>query len=173
MQNINDEDDEFLINKSKIDRRKTFKNSTLTVNSIDDIAEDLDKNDESREIMVRSVTPTIDEEALKSFDMKSQKIVALISSQEQGSIDLAQESKPVRDVLKANYGVSYNERLEDGGGTNMKILGGSYYASPGRNMRKDELEQKQKREKASIVQDYQKSRLGDVASAVSAAEKHQ
>ena len=54
----------------------------------------------------------------------------------------------------------------------MKIRGGSYYASPGRNMRKDELEQKQKREKASIVQDYQKSRLGDITSAVSAAEKH-
>ena len=80
MQNIHDADDEFLVNKSKIDRRKTYKNSTLTVNSIDEFAEDLDKNDESREILVRSVTPTIDEEALKSFDMKSQKIVALISS---------------------------------------------------------------------------------------------
>ena len=80
MQNVHDDDDEFLVNKSKIDRRKTYKHSTLTINSIDEIAEDLDKNDESREILVRSVTPTIDEEALKSFDMKSQKIVALISS---------------------------------------------------------------------------------------------
>ena len=81
MQNVHDEDDEFfLVNRPKIDRRKTFKHSTLTVNSIDAIAEDLDKNDESREILVRSVTPTIDDEALKSFDMKSQKIVALISS---------------------------------------------------------------------------------------------
>ena len=89
---------------------------------------------------MRSDTPKIDDEALNSFDMKSHKIVELISNKEQGSIDLAQESKPVRDVLKANYGVSYNERLEDGGGTNMKIRGGSYYASPDRNMRKDELE---------------------------------
>ena len=43
----------------------------------------------------------------------------------------------------------------------MRLAGESYYASPGRNMKREELEVKQTRERASKVEDYQKSRLGD------------
>ncbi len=76
----------------------------------------------------------------------------LVSAQQ--SIDLAAKSKPVKDSLKINYGVSYREDINDGGSANVRLAGESYYASPGRNMRRDELKRRQKGERASIVQDY-------------------
>ena len=80
------------------------------------------------------------------------------------TVDLAQESRPVREVIKAGYGVSYREDPNDGGSANVRIKGESYYMSPGRNMRKDELELRQKKERASKVQEYQKSRKGEFTS---------
>ena len=67
----------------------------------------------------------------------------------------------MRETIKASFGVSYREDINDGGSANVRINGESYYKSPGRNMRKAELETRQKRERASKVQDYQKSRNGD------------
>ena len=43
--------------------------------------------------------------------------------------------------------------------------------SPGRNMRKDELDAKQKRERANIVKDYQKSRMEDISNTNSEIRK--
>ena len=50
MQPVNDEDDEFLVNRPKINKRRTFKQSAMTVNSMEEYAEDLDKIDQSREL---------------------------------------------------------------------------------------------------------------------------
>ena len=75
-------------------------------------------------------------------------------------IDLSAESKPVCQVIKPIYGVQYTENLLEGGSTNIRLDGESYYETPGRTMRKDELELKQQRERASKVQDYQMSRDG-------------
>ena len=71
--------------------------------------------------------------------MRTSKITALIA-QADDKIDLAQESKPVRETIKASYGVSYREDINDGGSANVRINGESYYKSPGRNMRRKELE---------------------------------
>lgn len=57
----------------------------------------------------------------------------------------------MRETIKASYGVSYREDINHGGSANVRINGESYYNSPGRNMRKDEFELKQKRERASKV----------------------
>ena len=57
----------------------------------------------------------------------------------------------MREALKASFGVSYREHINDGGSANVRITGESYYKSPGRNMRRNELETRQKREKASKV----------------------
>ena len=81
--------------------------------------------------------------------MRRQTITSMIKVEE--TVDLAQESRPVREVLKAGYGVSYREDPNDGGSANVRIKGESYYMSPGRNMRKDELELRQKKERASKV----------------------
>ena len=67
----------------------------------------------------------------------------------------------MRETLKASYGVSYREDINYGGSANVRINGDSYYKSPGRNMRRNELETKQQNERASKVRDYQKSRNGD------------
>ena len=67
----------------------------------------------------------------------------------------------MRETIKASYGVSYREDINDGGSANVRINGDSFYKSPGRNMRKTELDAKQQRERASKVKDYQKSRGGD------------
>ena len=50
MQPVKDEDDENFVNRPKINRRKTFKQSAMTVNSMEEYAEDLDKIDQSREL---------------------------------------------------------------------------------------------------------------------------
>lgn len=51
---------------------------------------------------------------------------------------------------------------------NVKIMGKSYYQCPGRTMRKDELENKQAKERASKVADFRSSRMGEMA----ASEDH-
>lgn len=81
----------------------------------------------------------VDEAVLQGFDMKRQRIASLIVSTDE-SIELCQESKPVREALKANFGVSYREDVNTGGTANVRIQGDSYYNSPNRNMRRDELE---------------------------------
>jgi len=109
----------------------------------------------------RPSTPPIDENVLQGFDSRKTKITALLASKD-GKIDLTSESKPVRDVLKANYGVTYKENTMKGGQVNLKVAGQSYYAQPGRTMRKSELEAKQRSELQSKVQDFRRtSRLGD------------
>ena len=64
----------------------------------------------------------------------------------------------MRETIQANYGVSYYENIDSGGSANVKLVGSSYYASPGRTMRRDELENKQVKERESKVKDYQASR---------------
>ena len=76
-------------------------------------------------------------------------------------LDLAAESKPVRETIKASYGVAYREDINDGGSANVRINGESYYKSPGRMMRRNELETKQKMERVSKVQEYLDSRNGE------------
>merc|ERR1712091_604153 len=78
---------------------------------------------------------------------------------------------PVREVIKPNYGVQYKEDVTAGGGANARIAGETYYASPGRTMRRDELESKQQNERNSKVQDYQKSRMGDIERGLSINEE--
>ena len=65
-----------------------------------------------------------------------------------------QESRPVREVFQAAYGVCYNESVNEGGTANVQLRGDSYYDSPGRNMRRSELIIKQALEKDSRVEDY-------------------
>lgn len=74
--------------------------------------------------------------------MRSSRIVGLIDLKND-KIDLSAESKPVSQVIKPIYGVSYTENVNEGGSTNIRLDGNSYYETPGRTMRKDELELKQ------------------------------
>ena len=74
--------------------------------------------------------------------MRSSRIVGLIDLKND-KIDLSAESKPVSQVIKPIYGVSYTENVNEGGSTNIRLDGNSYYETPGRPMRKDELELKQ------------------------------
>lgn len=149
---------------SPVDEGSGFglKMNTKSEPPMSDMDEQVQFNEEdsvSRE--ERNVTPEIKEELLQGFDMKRHKIASLIQTQDQ-SIDLAQESKPVRDVLKASFGVTYKEDVEYGGVTNVRIVGESFYSTPGRQMRKSELEYRQEAERASKVHDYAKSRLGEL-----------
>ena len=95
--------------------------------------------------------------------MRRQKIASLINTNTT-SVDLSTESKPLRETLQANYGVSYREDINAGGSTNVRIQGESYYLSPGRQMRRDELENRQVRERQSKAADYQKSMKGEFVS---------
>lgn len=134
--------------------------SKSTNNRAPSMAQDMEREDDDDMAMqfYRPKTPEIDEEILRSFDAKKQRITTLIKNMHE-SLDLSQESKPVREVLKANYGVSYMEEASGGGGeTNFKLNGESYYMSPGRNMRRDELESRQVDERATKAKAYQKSR---------------
>ena len=115
----------------------------------------------------RPRTPDINLELLQGFDVTKQKISHLILNKDE-KVELTQQSKPVRETLKANFGVSYIENVSGGGSVNVKITGKSYYECPGRTMRKDELENKQARERASKVADFRSSRMGEVA----ASEDH-
>ena len=93
--------------------------------------------------------------------MKSQQIIGLIGNKND-KIDLSAESKPVSSVIKPIYGVSYTENVLDGGSANIRLEGESFYETPGRNMRKDELEKKQILERESKVKDYRTSRDGNL-----------
>ena len=73
--------------------------------SIDD-----DEDGEWQKKVYKPKTPEIDEEALAVFDMKTQKIVSLIENKND-NIELSKESKPVSQVIKATYGVSYREDI--------------------------------------------------------------
>ena len=57
---------------------------------------------------------------LKNFDMRIHKVSTLFKSIE-NSVALNDESKPVREVLKANYGVSYREDVNEGGQANCRM----------------------------------------------------
>lgn len=117
----------------------------------------------SVEKYARTLTPEIDQNVLASFDSTRQKIYKLIVRKED-EVDLASQSKPVRESLKANFGVSYVENVNTGGAFNVKIKGKSYYDVPGRNMKREELERKQQQEQATKVVDVCSSHIGDVAS---------
>ena len=64
---------------------------------------------------------------------------------------LEQESKPVRDVLKANYGVVFNEEVQKGGKQNCRIAGMTYYDKPGRTMKREELKSRQEVERETKI----------------------
>ena len=68
-----------------------------------------------QEKVVKPTTPDIDEETLQGFDQRNQRIVSLIQSNPNLSLDLSEESKPIRDTLKVSYGVNYKEDVNEGG----------------------------------------------------------
>ena len=98
-------------------------------------------------------TPLIHEDILVGFNANKHDIKDLLQNND-SSIDLDQESRPVREVFQATYGVCYNESVNEGGTANVQLRGDSYYDSPGRNMRRSELIIKQALEKDSRVEDY-------------------
>ena len=122
--------------------------------------DDIISEDKVSKKVVRPKTPLINESVLERFDQRNQKICNLIQDDKTANIDLEAESKPVREVFKASYGVQYKEDLNEGGSANVRINGNSFYASPGRTMRRDELDIRQQKEKASILEEYQKTRSG-------------
>ena len=93
--------------------------STPIAQSIEQEAED--EFESSKPQIYRPKTPEIDEDILSGFDMRRQTITSMIKTEE--TVDLAQESKPVREVIKASYGVSYREDPNDGGSANVRING--------------------------------------------------
>ena len=110
-------------------------------------------HDESA-LRLQSKTPVIDEEKLAIFDARKQKISNLIVDDQQ-ELALEDCSKPVRDVMKVNYGVHYAESVSKGGKTNCTMGGQSVYDSPKRrNMKLDELKEKQEKERATKIQVY-------------------
>ena len=58
----------------------------------------------------RPRTPDINVELLQGFDATKQKISHLIMNKDE-KVELTQQSKPVRETLKANFGVSYIENV--------------------------------------------------------------
>ena len=140
-------------------KRKNSKSSMVYQDSFIDA--DFEEDDYTEQKVYRPKSPEIDEEVLAGFDMRSQQIVGLIGNKND-KIDLSAESKPVCQVIQPIYGVSYTENLLDGGSTNIRLEGESFYQTPGRTMRKDELEQKQILERESKVKDYRTSRDGNL-----------
>jgi len=74
----------------------------------------------------RPRTPEIDQTALANFDPRHERISNLIVSKDT-LVDLSTQSKPVRECLQANFGVSYIENTIGGGSVNVKISGRSYH----------------------------------------------
>ena len=64
---------------------------------------------------MKPTTPDINEDTLRGFDQRKQRIVSLIQSNPSLNLDLAEESKPIRDTLKINFGVNYKEDVNEGG----------------------------------------------------------
>ena len=54
---------------------------------------------------------------MANFDQSKQKIAALIVIEKQ-EVALEECSKPVREVMKVNYGVAYHESITKGGRAN-------------------------------------------------------
>ena len=86
--------------------------------------------------------------------MKKHTIVSLLVNDNSSMIGLEEESKPVREVMKANFGVEYTEDITEGGAANCRLTGESFYASKDRNMTREELGSKQTDERISKVEDY-------------------
>ena len=83
----------------------------------------------------RPKTPELDLEILDGFDVTREKVADLILNKDE-IVDLTVESKPVRETLKASFGITYLENVSDGGSVNTRLAGKSFYEFPGRNMRK-------------------------------------
>ena len=96
------------------------------------------RGSEESTLDMKAKTPLIDEQVLEGFDMQKDEIKSIIMNPDLEQV-LEQESKPVRDVLKANYGVVFNEEVQRGGKQNCRIAGMTYYEKPGRNMKREEL----------------------------------
>ena len=94
-------------------------------------AEEYDEDYFFEQKVYKPKTPEIDEEALVDFDMQNHSIVGLIDTTND-KIDLSAESKPVSSVIKPIYGVSYTENILEGGSTNARLGGDSFYDTPGR-----------------------------------------
>jgi hypothetical protein len=87
----------------------------------------------------------IDESKLANFDAAHDEIKSIIKSTDQ-SICIS-SFKPVREVIKPKYGVTYQEAVKRKGV--VKVGGDSFYNSPGRNMARYELKSRQKDERKS------------------------
>ena len=109
------------------------------------------ESDQERNI---TKTPVIDDAKLETFDARRQKISNLLVDDKQ-EVALEDCSKPVREVLKINYGVQYNEEVSKGGKMNCTMGGQSVYDSPKRKtMRLSELQKRQEQERQSKIQKY-------------------
>ena len=96
----------------------------------------------------------VDQDKLAKFDHSRQKISTLIVN-DKHEVSLEDCSKPVREVMKVNYGVAYNESLQKGGKANCSMGGQSVYDNPKRRtMRLDELKKRQDTERKSKIQTY-------------------
>ena len=71
--------------------------------------EEVPLSDHDEKNQIRSITPEVDPDKLANFD-HSKKISTLIKIEKQ-EVALEECSKPVREVMKVNYGVAYNESL--------------------------------------------------------------
>ena len=103
---------------------------------------------------MRSVSPEVDQQKLEKFDHSRQKISTLLVN-DKHEVSLEDCSKPVREVIKVSYGVSYNESLQKGGKANCSMGGQSVYDNPKRKtMRLDELKKRQDTERKTKLQTY-------------------
>ena len=100
------------------------------------------------------MSPEVDQQKLEKFDPSKQKISTLLVN-DKHEVSLEDCSKPVREVIKVSYGVSYNESLQKGGKANCSMGGQSVYDNPKRKtMRLDELKKRQDTERKTKLQTY-------------------
>ena len=69
-------------------------------------------------------------------------ICSLLVDDNSSMVGLEEHSKPVRDVMKANFGVEYKEDITAGGAANCRLTGESFYDSKDRTMTRGELDSK-------------------------------
>ena len=81
------------------------------------------------------------------------------------SLELKEQSRPVREAFQANYGVSYIENTSEGGKVNTTIQGKMFYESPDvTTMARDQLESMQNKTNFSKFGEYTTSYLEELTS---------
>jgi hypothetical protein len=119
------------------ERGKTLKDEALRATEFEEV------NSENE---MMSKTPEVDESKLKTFDAYHDPIKSIFKPIEEDL--LTDRSRPVREVIKTQYGVTYQE-VEPWGGL-IKLGGQSFYDSPkGKGMRMADLVRRQELEIAS------------------------